>query len=460
MSKLWKKLYIFVGLFCLLAPQSIKSYSFSSPEREGVVRNIRSDVYEFYNTYKEVIYSRSPFQFGLFDYNGACNTVTVGGVAMPLEDYVAGVINGEVGCMSNRMEGQKALAIAARSFLLAQKAGSSSCSVASSDSFQVYRKVKANSESGKICQQVASETAGMVVVRNDKIANTQYQSYPAGQFQTQDSSGWHVTFQRWSDDPNSTWTWNGPEKSKVRSIASGANNPSYGVEMKYGNRHNWGMSQVIALYLGNGEGYTFDKIIDLFYAEPIMILSDGDYTSNVKFIKNSKFGNITYYNQNNFKQYYSSDPENKNEYGATIATHGCGPTAVAIVASSLLNKNVNPVSATARICARGGCSDGGTTIRHVKESLIKDYGLKVDATKNADQVIKALETGKALVIVLVGKGKFTTASGHYIVLSGSNVNRQVQLIDPASTSKTGQWVSFNDVAEERKASAEFLIVTK
>lgn len=449
-------LFLIVAFSCLFLPQVTNSYDFESKGKEEKVKATRREIYDLYNVYKEVVKSsnNNSSQFGVMNYNGVCNMVTVDGTTIPLEDYVAGVINAEIGCDSRYIEASKAQAIAIRSFLLNTKADSSSCSVQNGQNYQAYRKVDVNSSNGQICMEIINSTAGMVVSRNGEVAHTQYQSYPARNWQTEDSSGWHVQFQRFSNDESTRWTWNGPSRSYVLD-----NSPGYNTDMGAYNSHNWGMSQTIAKYLAYKENYTYDKIIELFYNEPIVRLTDGVYDADIKYV-NSNFGNVVYWNQGDFKKYYfSADPYNSNPYGGTIQSHGCGPTSVAIIVSSFLNKSISPIETTAEVCKLGGCDSGGSYNEVLAKTMREVYGLNVKMTDNDQEVIDALGTNKALVITLVRTGTFTAGDGHYIVLTGVNSNRQVSVADPGSRANTEKkWFSFNTVIEERKA--KYIIVTR
>ena len=350
----------------------------------------------------------------------------------------------------------KAQAIAARSFLMARKGDSANCSVVSSQSFQVYKKIDKNSEYGQLCMSIANATAGMVVSRNGEAANTSYQSNPAGRFQTEDSSGWHVQFQRYADDESTKWTWNGPSKSTVLSISSG-------YEMDYNNPHNWGMSQTIGRYLAIAEGYTFEQIINLFYGDPIVTLSDGNYTGDISYV-DSEFGKVVYWNQGDYKNYYYSSDASKctiTQGGcATIQSHGCGPTSAAIVASSMLQRSVTPIEMTEKVCQAGGCTSSGSYNDTLGKVLANNYGLNVKMSNSDQEVINALGSKNALVIVLMGPGTFTTG-GHYIVLTGVNSQGQVSVADPGSRARTEtKWFSFNTIVEQRKTYANYTIVTR
>lgn len=452
MKRILKYLHIVVIFLLLVFPQSLNAYDFSNQKREESVKRTRREIYELYRLYKQIVRAtESSSQFGFIGYNGACSMVTVDGGTIPLEEYVAGVIKAESGSESDNPELLKAQAIASRSYLLASKKNASNCSVVNGESYQAYSKVDENNAIDKRYIDAALATEGQVVSRNNEIALTQYLSYPNAVFCSEDSSGWHVNMMKFADDPSSAWTWNGPAKATVLAgnnyaSSTGASSTS----------HHWGMSQTIAGYLTRKENYTYEKVIDLFYGQPIASINDGNYTDNIKYL-DSNFGKIFYYNQNDYAdKYYSKNPSSSNENGGTIASHGCGPTSAAIVASSLLNRAISPVEMTQKLCNRGGCSSGGSYNGKIAETLEKDYNLKTKMTNNNQDVIDALGTNKALVIALMGPGTFTSG-GHFIVLTGVNTQKQVLVADP-NKEERNKWYPFNTIVEQRKA--EYIIVTK
>lgn len=461
MKNFGRFIFLIVAFFCLFVPQITNSYDFESKGKEEKVKGTRREIYDLYNVYKEVVKSNNSdnsSQFGVMNYNGVCNMVTVDGTTIPLEDYVAGVINAEIGCDSRYIEASKAQAIAIRSFLLNTKADSSSCSVTNGQNYQAYKKVDPNSSNGKICMEIINATAGMVVSRNGEVAHTQFQSYPARNWQTEDNSGWHVQFQRFYGDESTRWTWNGPSRSYVI-----ANSPGYNTDLGSYNDHNWGMSQTIAKYLAYKENYTYDKLIELFYNEPIVRLTDGVYDADIQYVT-SNFGNVVYWNQGDYKNYYYSSDASKctiTQGGcATIASHGCGPTSAAIVASSMLQRSVTPIEMTEKVCQAGGCTSSGSYNDTLGKVLANNYGLNVKMSNSDQEVIDALGSKNSLVIVLMGKGTFTTG-GHYIVLTGVDDNRKVSVADPASRARTEtKWFPFNTIIEQRKTYANYTIVTR
>jgi len=105
--------------------------------------------------------------------NSVCKSITVVGQGtMSVDEYVAGVINAEVGGMSDEnFNLYKAAAVAARSYALvgADKDGNGNCSVSNGQHFQAY---KPNPDENMI--NAANETSGIVLVKDNKIYSSQY----------------------------------------------------------------------------------------------------------------------------------------------------------------------------------------------------------------------------------------------------------------------------------------------
>ena len=122
---------------------------------------------------------------------------------------------------------------------------------------------------------------------------------------------------------------------------------------------------------------------------------DGNYVANITFT-DSSFGNIYYYNQQDYPNYYYSKDPSKPEYKdgsgwATIKSHGCGPTSLAMVVSSILNRTVDPIETTTKVCVADGWTADGS-YAYVLVKVAKEYGIKTSETANAQDVINALAT--------------------------------------------------------------------
>jgi hypothetical protein len=156
---------------------------------------------------------------------------------------------------------------------------------------------------------------------------------------------------------------------------------------------------------------------------------------------------VVYYNQLDSK--YANKP-----YGTDkIGTHGCGPTALAIVVSSLTERTVDPIEMAAWSVANGGwCPDSGS-YHSLIPSAAQAFGLNVqgDVQSGPQKIIDALSSGK-LVIALMAKGHFTSG-GHFIVLRGVTADGKILVADPASKSRSEQEWDFSIILNEARQGA-------
>lgn len=176
----------------------------------------------------------------------------------------------------------------------------------------------------------------------------------------------------------------------------------------------------------------------------------------------------------------------KNRQPATISSHGCGPTSMSIILSSLLERTVSPVEAMNWACnvnnMRSGssyCYQGGTNVNFMCP-MANAYGLKCrtvgKSPQGAEEVVKALESGNALVVAYMGPGAFTSG-GHYIVLRGvlnSPGNYKIAsesvggapymlVADPASTRRSEVVWSMSLILSQIRATAgnsAFVIISR
>jgi hypothetical protein len=158
--------------------------------------------------------------------------------------------------------------------------------------------------------------------------------------------------------------------------------------------------------------------------------------------------NVVYFNQLDSK--YANEP-----YGTDrIGTHGCGPTALAIVISSLTGQIADPVQMANWSVANGGWAKEQGSYHSLIPNAAKAYGLNVkgDVKDDPQKIVDALASGK-LVIAIMGKGHFTS-SGHFIVLRGVTADGKILVADPASYKRSEQEWDFNIfINEARKGAA-------
>lgn len=194
-----------------------------------------------------------------------CDSVTVlnksGGVieTVSLDDYVAGVITGEVGgFQDDSLNVQKVFAIAARSYALsrATKTGNN-CSIESSTSFQVY-----SSKHNDTAVTAANETSGIVLVKDGSIQATEYDAFC---FDSRDSSYYTMC----QGDPlkiPTSWV-NANVHGKVCADSSCSSYIDYKTNDGKVSHHGRGMSQYGAYYLSIAENKSYDEILNYFYSK-------------------------------------------------------------------------------------------------------------------------------------------------------------------------------------------------
>lgn len=139
---------------------------------------------------------------------------------------------------------------------------------------------------------------------------------------------------------------------------------------------------------------------------------------------------LVYFNQ--------SDPEWADKpYGSdTIDRYGCGPTAMAMVVSSLCGEVVDPAQMAAFAAKQGYCAKGRGSYLSIVNGVARAYGLESKAigALTVDAVYDALLTGSVLV-ALEGPGHFTSG-GHFIVLRGVTLTGKLLVADPVSDERS------------------------
>lgn len=128
--------------------------------------------------------------------------------------------------------------------------------------------------------------------------------------------------------------------------------------------------------------------------------------------------------------YSQLDPKwAKSTYaGDTIANVGCGPTSMAIILASLVDKNITPPD----VAAVAGEQNGGTSSHaNLIAGVNKKWGLNISTNSlTIDQAIEFVNSGKGYVWVGgTGDAPFTK-SGHLVAMVGVTSSGQITIADP------------------------------
>lgn len=193
-------------------------------------------------------------------------------------------------------------------------------------------------------------------------------------------------------------------------------------------------AQNLSLFLGDG---MMQRITE-WDGKSIPSLGDVRFTDGVT--------EVVYYNQ--LDERYAGKP-----YGTDyVGSHGCGPTAMAIVVSSLTDRTVDP-GTMAEWSYRNGywCKDSGS-YHALIPAAARNWGLNVSGCTAAEpqRILDALAEGK-LVVAIMSQGHFTK-SGHYIVLRGVQ-NGKILVADPASYNRSGQMWDLSIILREASRGA-------
>lgn len=172
--------------------------------------------------------------------------------------------------------------------------------------------------------------------------------------------------------------------------------------------------------------------------------ADGANYDGVVFTDGST--DVVYFNQ--LDERWKNSP-----YGSDkIGSHGCGPTAMSIVVSSLSGETVDPPHMAQWSVDNGGYCAGNGSYHKLIPDAAKAWGLSCEGNLNAQGIVDALSSGK-LVVVIMSKGHFTS-SGHFIVLRGVTSEGKILVADPASVKRSNQeWDLSLIMNEARKGAA-------
>jgi len=203
-------------------------------------------------------------------------------------------------------------------------------------------------------------------------------------------------------------------------------------------------------------GMKYDEILQKYYSGfTLNNAKEDSYVTGVNYKNGGYNENVVYYNQNDYSNKFCG------RSNATIASSGCGTTAMSIVLSTLVDKTYDPVTVMKEAYGMNACGSGisGTATSFFKKSAkLHDLDYKrVSKSGDLQAVLNALENGNSLVIAHMGPSTFTRG-GHYIVLARVNDSGKVYVYDPNKTSRNG-WYNFNSVIV-KELRGSFHIITK
>lgn len=139
---------------------------------------------------------------------------------------------------------------------------------------------------------------------------------------------------------------------------------------------------------------------------------------------------IVYFNQG--EEPWASQPFGPDQ----IKGYGCGPTAMAMVVSSLSSQVTDPASMAQFAYQSGYCAPGSGSYLSIVTGTADAFGLTVTSARgySTEQLCQDLASGY-LFVALMTSGHFTS-SGHFILLRGITLEGEVLVADPNSRERS------------------------
>lgn len=192
-------------------------------------------------------------------------------------------------------------------------------------------------------------------------------------------------------------------------------------------------AQNLSMFLGDG---MFQKLPNGY--ETITSLGDVEFTDGQI--------PVAYFSQ--LDERYANQPYGTDDIGG----YGCGPTAMAIVISSLTDETVDPAQMAKWSYEHGYWASGNGSYHGLIPAAAKAWELPVEGCgiDGGQKISDALSGGK-LVVVLMDKGHFTQ-SGHFIVLRGIR-DGKILVADPASYPRSEQTWDLSLILDEAREGA-------
>ena len=185
------------------------------------------------------------------------NYEEIGVKTYPLEEYVAGVVAGEVGFLGN-IEVDKEFAIAARSYGLSHV---NNCTIESSDRRQVFRELT-DSPTDQLARQAAEETKGQVLLVDNNLFGVQYDAFCSIAV----DANYYTIKQANQKIPRS---WADSQRGIAESWKQGT----------CAGNHGNGLSQWGSLYLASEMNYDYKEILSFYLKDYDFVISSGFISS-------------------------------------------------------------------------------------------------------------------------------------------------------------------------------------
>lgn len=164
--------------------------------------------------------------------------------------------------------------------------------------------------------------------------------------------------------------------------------------------------------------------------------------------------------------YNQTDPRWADKpYGTdSIAGYACGPTAMAMVISTLTDQLIDPPTMSQWAYENGYWASQSGTYHSFIQGASKAFGLECSSfTQRTGEALQNALLSGDLLVALMGPGHFTQG-GHFIVLRGITLEGQVLVADPNSVERSlTAWdpqIIFDELSSSTAAGAPLWQISK
>lgn len=156
-------------------------------------------------------------------------------------------------------------------------------------------------------------------------------------------------------------------------------------------------------------------------------------------VEADKVNNFPYYSQKDSR--WGNTPYGIGNNNETIADAGCGPDAMAMVATKMTGRKITPIEVASDAKMQGYRDESGTNWGFVGSAASK-YGLNSNMieTPNKQYIKSELSKGNPVMLSGVGDGVSSpyTYQGHYVVAVGADGD-DIIVNDPRGSDKSGRY---------------------
>lgn len=167
---------------------------------------------------------------------------------------------------------------------------------------------------------------------------------------------------------------------------------------------------------------------------------------------------LTYYNQKD--EAWAASPYGSDQIGP----YGCGPTAMAMVISSLTQNPITPADMASWAANAGYWAFRSGSYLSIVEGTANAYGLRCTPVRPADaDELRQKLASDGIIVALMGAGHFTR-SGHFILLHGVALDGNILVADPNSRDNSlAEWdaqLILDEISDSSENGAPLWLITE